>query len=251
MSPAKKTPARRWQISPTQKMLSLFQARLPSRAPAARGGDKPSLAPARPRPARPREMRRRKTVRRSKAAPAESALRSEDRDRLGRLAANMLGLDRRQLTLQWRNHLGGSAPASVPTWLLARLLAYRIQATAFGGLSEGTRRQLRALQNGVDGSGLSPFAARQPEMRDGAALRPGALLTREWRGRLERVTVLSEGFTWNGETYASLSMVAKAITGTSWNGHRFFGLRSGRRPLKTPRPRRTAGTDAARADVAS
>ena len=54
------------------------------------------------------------------------------------------------------------------------------------------------------------------------------MLAREWRGRLERVSVLEDGFAWNGRTYGSLSMVAKAITGASWNGHRFFGLRSGR-----------------------
>jgi len=54
------------------------------------------------------------------------------------------------------------------------------------------------------------------------------MLAREWRGRFERVTVLKDGFAWNGVTYGSLSMIAKAITGTSWNGHRFFGLRVGR-----------------------
>jgi hypothetical protein len=52
------------------------------------------------------------------------------------------------------------------------------------------------------------------------------MLTREWRGELERVTALEQGFAWNGKTYGSLSQVAKAITGTNWNGHRFFGLRS-------------------------
>ena len=56
-------------------------------------------------------------------------------------------------------------------------------------------------------------------------LKPGALLIREWQGRLERVTVVDDGFAWNGATYASLSAVAFAITGTKWNGHRFFGVR--------------------------
>jgi hypothetical protein len=51
------------------------------------------------------------------------------------------------------------------------------------------------------------------------------LLIREWQGRLERVTVVDDGFAWNGATYASLSAVAFAITGTKWNGHRFFGVR--------------------------
>jgi hypothetical protein len=139
----------------------------------------------------------------------------------------LLDFDRRQLLLQWRNHLGGTAPAHLPTWLLARLLAYRIQAAIFGDLSATTLRRLRSLQDAGDHSAPVPFANRSPATRDGVDLRPGALLAREWRGRLERVAVLSEGYAWNGDTYASLSMVAKAITGTSWNGHRFFGLRSG------------------------
>ena len=56
-------------------------------------------------------------------------------------------------------------------------------------------------------------------------LRPGTLLTREWDGHLQRVMVLADGFTWNGKTYRSLSKVAFAITGSRWNGPRFFGLR--------------------------
>ena len=67
-------------------------------------------------------------------------------------------------------------------------------------------------------------------MRDGTGLNPGALLVRQWKGKLERVMVLDKGFAWNGQTFGSLSQVAKAITGTSWNGHRFFGLRSTNEP---------------------
>jgi len=67
---------------------------------------------------------------------------------------------------------------------------------------------------------------RGASTRDGIRLKPGALLVREWRGRLERVMVLETGFAWKGETYGSLSHIAKAMTGTNWNGHRFFGLRS-------------------------
>jgi hypothetical protein len=76
---------------------------------------------------------------------------------------------------------------------------------------------------------ISPlFNNRKPTTRDGIGLDSGALLVREWRGKLERVTVLDKGFAWNGKTFGSLSQVAKAITGASWNGHRFFGLRSAR-----------------------
>ena len=58
-----------------------------------------------------------------------------------------------------------------------------------------------------------------------AELRPGTVLGREWNGHMYRVAVLADGFAWNGKTYASLSNVAFAITGTRWNGPRFFGLR--------------------------
>ena len=61
-------------------------------------------------------------------------------------------------------------------------------------------------------------------------MKAGALLVREWKGRLERVMVLEEGFAWNGQTFGSLSRIAKAMTGTTWNGHRFFGLRQGKTP---------------------
>ena len=106
-----------------------------------------------------------------------------------------------------------------------RLLAYRLRAAAFGDLDPTLLRRLRD----ADGLQPAPFANRSPATREGAELRPGATLAREWRGRLERVTVLKDGFAWNGVTYGSLSMIAKAITGTSWNGHRFFGLKVGRR----------------------
>ena len=61
-------------------------------------------------------------------------------------------------------------------------------------------------------------------------MKAGALLVREWNGKLERVMILEEGFAWNGQTVGSLSQIAKAMTGTPWNGHRFFGLREAKTP---------------------
>jgi hypothetical protein len=72
---------------------------------------------------------------------------------------------------------------------------------------------------------------RAPKTREGLGLKAGALLVREWNGRLERVMVLEEGFAWNGLTFGSLSQIAKAMTGANWNGHRFFGLRQGKTPV--------------------
>lgn len=151
-----------------------------------------------------------------------------DRIELGRLVAGLPDLGKPQLLLSWRNHLGGAAPAHLPGWLLARALAFRLQAQAFGDVSAATLRKVQRAAAGTDSDpSIPPFAARPPATREGADLRPGAMLAREWRGKFERVTALEEGFAWNGKTYRSLSQVAKAITGTSWNGHRFFGLRSG------------------------
>ena len=69
-------------------------------------------------------------------------------------------------------------------------------------------------------------------------MKPGTLLVREWQGALQRVMALDQGFAWNGATYASLSEVARAITGTNWNGPRFFGLRQSGRQV----PEHAAGS---------
>jgi hypothetical protein len=153
--------------------------------------------------------------------------RSDSIATIGETISGLVDLDSNALCLQWRNHLGGSPPAHLPRWLLLRLLAYRIQAAALGGLDTATLRVLRQSKGQrLESSAARPFETRLPTTRDGASLRAGALLVREWNGKLERVMVLEKGFAWNGATYGSLSQIAKAMTGTSWNGHRFFGLRT-------------------------
>ena len=133
--------------------------------------------------------------------------------------ANLAALDLAGLRLQWRNIFGGSAPMHLPKPLLARILAYRLQADAFGDLPDSARRTLESFgarsrvgQTGGDGS---PCQRR---------IKPGSILVREWDGHLHRVMVLEQGFAWDGKTYHSLSQVARAITGGHWNGPRFFGL---------------------------
>jgi hypothetical protein len=141
------------------------------------------------------------------------------------IVANLEGLDLNGLRRQWRAHLGGEAPAHLSRWLLTKVLAYRLQSDAFGDLDKSIRRILRSEKE--DGVG-APFDRRLPQTRAGLGLRAGALLVREWNGRLERVMILEEGFAWKGQTFRSLSQIAKAMTGTNWNGHRFFGLRQGK-----------------------
>jgi hypothetical protein len=155
------------------------------------------------------------------------------------IVANVGGHDLNGLRRQWRAHLGGEAPAHLPHWLLMKVLAYRLQSDAFGDLDKSIRRIIRSGKE--DGVG-TPFDRREPQTREGLGLKAGALLVREWNGRLERVMILEEGFAWNGQTFRSLSQVAKAMTGTNWNGHRFFGLRQGKAAvLDKDRRRRSSG----------
>jgi Protein of unknown function (DUF2924) len=168
------------------------------------------------------------------------------------MIAALVELDANGLCLQWRNHLGGTPPAHLPRWLLMRILAYRIQATAFGGLDKEMLRVLRRPKGRrLASSDLCPFEARIATTREGTKLQAGTLLAREWNGRLERVMILEKGVAWNGETYGSLSQVAKAMTGTSWNGHRFFGLRTTKSGRSEMVPRRSGDCDAALSDAAS
>jgi len=141
------------------------------------------------------------------------------------IVADLEGHDLNGLRRHWRAHLGGEPPTHLPRWLLMRVLAYRLQSDAFGGLDKSIQRILRSKK---DDDAAAPFERRAPQTREGVGLKAGALLVREWKGRLERVTILGEGFVWNGQTFGSLSQIAKAMTGTNWNGHRFFGLGQGK-----------------------
>ena len=108
----------------------------------------------------------------------------------------------------------------MPRTLLLQVLAYRVQAAALGDLDPVTARLLDRLA----AQGRSSARAEVP-VPDRIGIRPGTVLVREWDGTSQRVMVLADGFAWNGTTYQSLSQVARAITGTRWNGPRFFGLR--------------------------
>jgi hypothetical protein len=157
------------------------------------------------------------------------------------IVVNFEGLDRDGLRRQWRAHLGGEAPAHLSRWLLLKVLAHQLQSDAFGDLDKSIRRILRSGKE--EGVG-APFDRRAPQTREGLGLKAGALLVREWNGRLERVMILEEGLAWNGQTFGSLSQIAKAMTGTNWNGHRFFGLRQGKTPVANKdsgRRRKTGG----------
>ena len=122
---------------------------------------------------------------------------------------------------------------------LVKRLAWRMQSLVEGGLSERARQRAAELARDAD---IRTTMPRQPEATPGATTRvvaspcskagnhlpiPGTVLTRPYRGRLIQVTVLPKGFEWEGEVYRSLSATAKAITGSHWSGHLFFGLNDG------------------------
>jgi hypothetical protein len=170
--------------------------------------------------------KRRKATGAGEASSTPASAPSE-RETLDALVASFSDLNLDQLALQWRNYLGGSPPAHLPGWLLMRVLAYRIQAAALGDLNRAILRRLREPRGeAFESESARPFATQGPTTREGVGLKSGALVVREWNGRLERVMVLDDGFAWNDGVYTSLSLVAKAITGTNWNGHRFFGLKA-------------------------
>ena len=128
-----------------------------------------------------------------------------------------------QLKEQWRQLFEGEPPAFNRRYLESRL-AYRIQELAYGGLKTETVRRLEKLGEELDGGRVD---VRKRPAND----RPisGTRLIRDYQGVEHCVTVRDNDFEYQGRPYKSLSAIARAITGTQWNGVVFFGLKSGRR----------------------
>lgn len=132
--------------------------------------------------------------------------------------AALPSLDLATLRRRWIKLYGTPAPLTFRRDLLIRAIAYQMQVKVHGGLSAAIKRQLReiaaaARDGSLDGSNLGP------------RIRPGTRLVRIWQGTTHTVFVHDGHFEWNGERYRSLSTIAKAITGTSWNGWTFFGIK--------------------------
>jgi hypothetical protein len=121
------------------------------------------------------------------------------------------------LRRRWRAVFGRTPPAALSKDLLGRMIARRLQEQAFGGLD----RESLTFLDGLARRGGLP--RRQ--------LKPGTVLVREYDGRRHTVTVAADGFEWQGTTYASLSAIARAITGTAWSGPRFFAVRPNGVPM--------------------
>jgi hypothetical protein len=120
---------------------------------------------------------------------------------------------------RWRVDFRGEPPPAFGPDLLRRSLAYRLQEQAYGKLPAATQRELDRLIAHYEKNPRGHFVAPR-------RIKPGSVLVRDWNGKSHRVIVLDHGFGYNETTYTSLSQIARTITGTRWNGPRFFGLRS-------------------------
>jgi hypothetical protein len=132
--------------------------------------------------------------------------------------ARIATMNKADLRSVWRIKYKSDPPRAFGPDLLRRSLAYRVQEDVFGGLPARTKREL---------DHLIALLSKKPTSRIELPrrIRPGAVLIREWKDKVVRVTVVENGFLFEGKTFSSLSEIALLITGTKWNGPRFFGLR--------------------------
>lgn len=160
----------------------------------------------------------------TRTTPAMPATTIQPTDVLARLAA-LKTASTPELRVQWRQLFDSEPPPYNRRFLESRL-AYRIQELAYGGLKPETVARLEALGEQLDGGNI---VVRRTRVDDKPIA--GTRLIREYQGVEQTVTVLNEGYEWQGRPYRSLSAIARAITGTRWNGWTFFGIRrSGARP---------------------
>ena len=138
-----------------------------------------------------------------------------------------------ELHEKWRELYDGEEPRSRNKYFLWRRLAWRVQELAYGGLSERAKARIKEIQAMNPPIRVRPPRGWEPPAngdvspktyRDERLPAPGTVLTRTYRGEEYRVTVLDDGFEWDGRHFKSLSAVARAITGQKWNGPLFFGL---------------------------
>ncbi|HQS18448.1 DUF2924 domain-containing protein [Reyranella sp.] len=128
-----------------------------------------------------------------------------------------------KLKEQWTALFDRPAPPYNRRFLESRL-AYRIQELAYGGLKPETVRRLEQLGEELDGGNIAVRRLRGSDIPIA-----GTRLIREYQGVEYTVTVMADGYEWQGRPYKSLSAIARAITGTRWNGLLFFGLKNRRR----------------------
>jgi len=154
-------------------------------------------------------------------SPIPMVRRSSDREAIEAEIDRVRSLGLDELRTLWRTTLRSSPPPALTKDLVARFICWHIQEQALGGLDPDTVRVLASLARGD-----------KPGTDGPRRLKPGTVLVREYQGERHTVTVVPGGYVWGEATYASLSTIARAITGTAWSGPRFFGVRAGVNRLK-------------------
>lgn len=141
--------------------------------------------------------------------------------------AGLKALDHNGLCSLWRTLYGKEPPAYNRSFLISRL-AHRIQELTYEGLSAETKSKMRDV---LKSSGFNDLGGRSGKgktngKRDNRSDSPvaGTRLIRDWNGHRYEVITVPGGFEYDGRLYRSLSAIAKAITGTHWNGKLFFGI---------------------------
>jgi len=143
------------------------------------------------------------------------ARRSFDRDAIEAEIDHVWSLGLTELRTLWRTTFRLSPPPAFTKDLVARFICWHVQEQALGGLDAETAKLLDGFCRGD-----------RPGQDRPRRLKPGTVLVREYQGERHTVTIVTGGYVWGEATYASLSTIARAITGTTWNGPRFFGLRT-------------------------
>ena len=126
--------------------------------------------------------------------------------------------DLADLQLFWQSCSRRPFPDHLPRHLIVGLLAWQLQASRFGGFSKEEEKYLAGIDGNPGGTPINRYGKRE------GSHQVGTVLVREHDGIAHRVVKTEDGFEWQGEQYKSLSAVATAITGTNWNGLRFFGV---------------------------
>jgi hypothetical protein len=139
-------------------------------------------------------------------------------DRLSEQIATLPSLNKAQLLAIWAENFSKDPPPNLRKELMVPILAYRMQEREFGGLSHGARRRLREVT-------VSLRTDKPSQERPDSAPQNGTRLLRVWRGETHEVIATGSGYEYRGQTYSSLSKIAREITGTRWSGPLFFGVR--------------------------
>jgi hypothetical protein len=139
-------------------------------------------------------------------------------DRLSEQITTLPSLNKTQLLAIWAENFSEDPPPNLRKELMVPILAYRMQEREFGGLSHAARRRLREVA-------VSLRTDKPSQERPDSAPQTGTRLLRVWRGETHEVIATGSGYEYRGQTYSSLSKIAREITGTRWSGPLFFGVR--------------------------